>query len=185
MGTVLLGVSGSVAAYKAIDLAHRLTQAGWAVDVVLTAAARRFVTALTFQSLTGRPVLSDQFEVVDPSEILHVDLARRADLALLAPATADLIGQLAHGLAPDLLTSAMLAWRGQPVILAPAMNTAMWEHQLVQANLRRLTDLGYDLVEPRVAALACGEVGRGALASLDQIMARVEARVGRPDGTAA
>ncbi|MDR1387114.1 MAG: phosphopantothenoylcysteine decarboxylase [Propionibacteriaceae bacterium] len=183
MGHVLLGVSGSVAAYKAIDLAHRLTRAGWAVDVVLTAAARRFVTDLAFQSLTGRRVHSDQFERGDPAQIEHIELARRADLALLAPATADLIGQLAHGLAPDLLTSAMLAWRGRPVLLAPAMNTAMWENPLVQANLRRLTDLGYQLIEPRVAQLACGETGPGALADLDQIMARVEALSGPREGS--
>jgi phosphopantothenoylcysteine decarboxylase/phosphopantothenoylcysteine decarboxylase/phosphopantothenate--cysteine ligase len=178
MSRVLLGVTGSVAAYKAADLAHRLTKDGHAVDVVLTRAASEFVTPLTFRTLTGRPVYTDLF--TDPfDDVRHITLARSADLALVAPATANVVGKLAHGLADDYLTTVLLALRGQPRFVAPAMNTAMYDNPVVQANLAALRGYGWQIIEPAEGLLACGDVGRGALASVDALVERVYEELGR------
>jgi phosphopantothenoylcysteine synthetase/decarboxylase len=166
---VLLGVTGSIAAYKAADVARRLTTAGHEVDVVLTAAATRFIAPLTFATLTGRPAHTDQFDPARP--LAHIDLARDADLALVAPATANHIAKLAAGLGDDLLSTALLAWRGQPRLIAPAMNTAMYDNPATQRNLATLVGWGWQVIEPAEGLLACGDVGRGALAPVDDIVA--------------
>jgi phosphopantothenoylcysteine decarboxylase/phosphopantothenoylcysteine decarboxylase/phosphopantothenate--cysteine ligase len=168
---VVLGVTGSVAAYKAAEIARQLVKAGCRVHVILTESAQEFITPLTFQSLTKEKVHTHMFERVDAPDIHHISLAKQADLVLLAPATANLIGKLASGIADDMLTTvAMAAWE-KPTILCPAMNTAMYENPIQQANLKKLQDFGYTIVEPKEALLACGDKGRGALADVEDIVA--------------
>ncbi len=174
---VVLGVTGSIAAYKAVALLRRLTERGAQVTVVMTAAAKRFVAPLTFQALSGRPVYDDLFDPRD--EILHLSLAQAADLFLIAPATADTLARLAAGSANDLLSSLALAARC-PVLLAPAMDAVMWEHPLVQRNLEALRGIGVGVIPPESGPLASGLVGPGRLAAEDAILAAVEARLGSP-----
>jgi phosphopantothenoylcysteine decarboxylase/phosphopantothenate--cysteine ligase len=169
---VVLGVTGSIAAFKAAELASRLAQSGARVFTLMTQSACRFVSPLTFQALTGNPVGTDLFSEGKGSKVEHIEIARRADLILIAPATANVIGKLANGLADDLLTAAVLASTA-PVLVAPAMNPAMWSNPAVRANIERIRALGFEVVEPGVGRLACGETGPGRLADLDEIMARV------------
>jgi phosphopantothenoylcysteine decarboxylase/phosphopantothenoylcysteine decarboxylase/phosphopantothenate--cysteine ligase len=172
-----LGVTGSIAAYKAADLIGILTRDGFRVDVIMTRGAEAFLTPLTFQTLSKRRVYTDVFQEDDPSEVKHIELARKADLLLIAPATADVIGKIANGLADDMLTSAVLAVRGIPRLLAPAMNTRMYENPAVQENLERLRGFGFEIIPPKESLLACGEFGRGALADVDTIAKTVEERL--------
>jgi phosphopantothenoylcysteine decarboxylase len=160
--SVLLGVTGSVAAYRAAEVASALAKHGVPVDVVLTAEAEKFVRPLLFESLTGRKAYTDRDFGVLEGKPIHVTLADRARVALVAPATADILGKLAHGLAPDLLTSALLA-ADCPVIFAPAMNGKMWNHPAVQENVRILTARGARWIGPDEGLLACGYVGIGRL----------------------
>jgi phosphopantothenoylcysteine decarboxylase/phosphopantothenate--cysteine ligase len=171
---VLLGVTGGIAAYKACELVRRLREGGHEVQVVMTDAARRFVTPMTFEVLSGRPVGTSLWEGADPS-IEHIRLARWPDVIAIAPATANTLARLAHGAADDLLSTVVLASRADvPVVLAPAMNTAMWENPLVQRNLEILAGLGggrrFRCVPPAEKQLACGEVGPGALAEEARIL---------------
>lgn len=172
---ILLGVSGSIAAYKSVALLRRLTAMGADVSVVMTEAAKRFVGPLTFQTLSGHPVYHDLFEPRE--EILHLTLADTADLFLIAPATANTIAKLAAGSADDLLSALALAARG-PVVLAPAMDAVMWDHRLVQRNLTALREAGMTVVPPESGALASGLVGPGRLASEEAIIAAVTDRLG-------
>jgi phosphopantothenoylcysteine decarboxylase/phosphopantothenate--cysteine ligase len=172
---VLLGVTGSIAAYKAVSLLRRLTAMGAEVTVVMTEAATRFVGPLTFQTLSGRPVHHDLFEPRE--DILHLTLADTADVFLIAPATANTIAKLAAGAADDLLSALALSARG-PVVLAPAMDAVMWEHRLVQRNLAALREGGMTVVPPESGSLASGLVGTGRLASEEAIIAAVTARLG-------
>ncbi|MDR0883064.1 MAG: phosphopantothenoylcysteine decarboxylase [Oscillospiraceae bacterium] len=174
MAEILLGVTGSIAAYKAAELASSLTKAGHAVHVILTRAATQFITPLTFQSLTGQAVYTDMFAEVQVHDVQHISLAKRADLVLLAPASANLIGKLVGGIADDMLTTVCMAAHRKRTLLCPAMNTAMWENPVVQGNVAKLQALGVELMQPREARLACGDVGRGALAETADILARVE-----------
>lgn len=172
---VLLGVTGSIAAYKSVALLRRLVSHGADVTVVMTDAAKRFVGSLTFQTLSGHPVYDDPF---DPrEEILHLTLADAADVLLIAPATANTIAKLAAGAADDLVSALALSARC-PVILAPAMDAVMWEHRLVQRNLDALRAIGVTVVAPETGVLASGLIGPGRLASEDTIVAALEARVG-------
>jgi phosphopantothenoylcysteine decarboxylase/phosphopantothenate--cysteine ligase len=171
---VVLGVTGSIAAYKAVGLLRRLTERGAQVTVVMTSAAKRFVAPLTFQVLSRRPVYEDLF---DPrEEILHLSLAQEADLLLIAPATANTLARLARGAADDLLSSLALSVRC-PILLAPAMDAVMWEHPLVQRNLDTLRGIGVGIIPPESGPLASGVVGPGRLAAEDAIVAAVEARL--------
>src|SRR5579885_901619 len=158
---ILLGVGGGIAAYKAAELARRLMQDGHEVQAVMTAAACEFVQPLTFAALTGRRVLTDLFAI--EAAIEHIAVAQEHELLAIAPATADLMAKLAHGLADDFLTTLYLAFTG-PVVLAPAMNVNMWQHPATQANLATLRSRGHHLVEPDSGYLACGMVGPGRLA---------------------
>ncbi|MBV9264116.1 MAG: bifunctional phosphopantothenoylcysteine decarboxylase/phosphopantothenate--cysteine ligase CoaBC [Candidatus Eremiobacteraeota bacterium] len=164
---VLLGVSGGIAAYKAATIASTLVQRGATVDVIMTASAQRFIAPLTFASLTARPVYTSLWDA--PERIPHIRLVREADVALVAPATANLIAKLAAGIADDLLTSALLAAR-IPRILAPAMNDAMYEDGATQANLQALQARGYEIVDPERGFLAERETGMGRLASPERIV---------------
>ncbi len=177
MKHIVLGVTGSIAAYKAADLAHQLHKLGYGVHVVMTRAAQEFVTPLTFQTLTGQPVATDLFQKDRAWEVAHIALAKQADLVLIAPATANVIGKLANGIADDMLTTiAMAAWR-KPLLLCPAMNTAMYENPAHQENLARLLARGAEMVEPKSALLACGDTGKGAMAEVSDIVAAVRARL--------
>jgi phosphopantothenoylcysteine decarboxylase/phosphopantothenate--cysteine ligase len=170
---ILLGVTGSIAAYKAADIASKLTQSGAEVDVVLTEHARRFVTEVTFRAITRRPVLTDLFDEPEERQIAHIHLAKRADVLLIAPATANILAKLAVGIADDLLTTLALATQAKMVI-APAMNTVMWQHPATQHNVRVLEERGAHLVYPAEGMLACGDVGAGKLADTPVILAAVE-----------
>ncbi len=176
----VLGVGGGIAAYKAAELARALMERGFAVQTVMTAAACEFITPLTFTSLTGQKTITALFaresaEGTLASAVEHIGLAQGADLLVVAPATADLLAKFAHGLADDFLSTMYLAFTG-PVVLAPAMNTAMWEHAATRANLETLRRRGHVIVDPEDGLLACGTVGPGRLAGIDAIAgAAVEA----------
>jgi phosphopantothenoylcysteine decarboxylase/phosphopantothenate--cysteine ligase len=164
---ILLGVTGGIAAYKAAALTSALVQRGAVVDVVLTQEAERFVGALTFSSLTARPVYASLWDA--PERIPHIRLVREADVAVIVPATANVIAKLAHGIADDLLTTALLAAR-IPVLIAPAMNDAMYAHPATRANLAALLERGYEVVDPERGYLAEGESGLGRLASEERLL---------------
>jgi len=166
---IVLGVAGGIAAYKAAALTSKLTQAGAEVHVILTANALQFVQPATFQALSHQPVHVDTFAEPDPRVIAHIDLADRADLVLIAPATANLIGKMANGIADDMLTTTVLATKA-PVWVAPAMNVNMYAHPAVQANMRRLAEYGYQFIEPGEGLLACGWIGKGRLAEPEEIV---------------
>jgi len=172
---IILGVTGSIAAYKAADISNILTKHGYNVDVILTKSAREFITPLTFQALTKNRVYFDMFEEFTPSEIKHISLAKKADLCLIAPATANIIGKLASGIADDMLTTVIMALNNVPIYICPAMNTNMYNNAIVQRNINTLTEYGYYFVEPKEGLLACGDMGKGALADVDTIINTVEA----------
>ena len=157
---VLLGVTGGIAAYKSVQLARLLVQAGATVKVVMTESARRFVGELSFQAVTGQPVVHDLYGADAADGMAHIDLTRWAGHFIVAPATAHLLARAAHGLADDLLTNLLLAWEGR-LILAPAMNRAMWQHPATQANVRLLQERGVVVAGPGRGDLACGETGEG------------------------
>jgi phosphopantothenoylcysteine decarboxylase/phosphopantothenate--cysteine ligase len=157
---IVLGVTGGIAAYKAADLVRRLREAGADVRVVMTRGAQAFVTPLTFQALSGKPVHTELLDAAAEAGMGHIELARWADLVLVAPATADFIARLAHGLADDLLTTVCLA-SAAPLVLAPAMNQQMWANPAVQANCATLRDRGVRLVGPETGSQACGDRGPG------------------------
>jgi phosphopantothenoylcysteine decarboxylase/phosphopantothenate--cysteine ligase len=168
---ILLGIPGGIAAYKSADLARLLANDGHRVRCILTEAGARFITPLTLSSLTAEPCYGanpDQGEWRANPSIEHIELARWADLAAVVPATADIIGKTANGLASDLLSTVLLATRA-PVLWAPAMNTGMWSHPAVQANLARLRSFGHAVVDPDDGILACGEEGSGKLAQVASI----------------
>lgn len=168
---VLLGVTGGIAAYKACSLTRLLTQAGVVVQVVMTRSAERFVGPATFAALSGRPAYTDLWE--EPGSVLHVRLAHEADVAVVAPATANVIAKLAFGIADDLLTSTLLE-SACPLVLAPAMHTGMWRHEATQANVRILEARGVRFVGPIAGALAHGDEGMGRLAEPEDILAATE-----------
>lgn len=160
---IVLGVSGGIAAYKSAEIVRLLVKAEATVRVVMTRNAQEFITPLTLQTLSGNPVSTDTFDLTQESEIGHVRLADTADLVLIAPATANLLAKLAHGIADDLLTTVLLVSRA-PVVVAPAMNVHMYAHPATQANLKTLRERGYAVVDPADGDLACGYQGQGRLA---------------------
>jgi phosphopantothenoylcysteine decarboxylase/phosphopantothenate--cysteine ligase len=168
-----LGVSGGIGAYKAVEVARGLQKRGHEVAAIMTRGARRFVGEVTFEAITRRPVVTDQFARGVNAGIEHIALATDIALLLVAPATANIIGKLAHGIADDFLTSLYLATRA-PVLLAPAMNTNMLEHPAVQANLQALASRGVQFVDPGDGFLACGWIGKGRLAEPDAIVEAAE-----------
>lgn len=175
---VLLGVTGSIAAYKAADLASKLTQAGAKVDVVMTRAAGEFITPLTFRSITHRWVATDMFEDKPEFNIEHIALAERADILVIAPATANIIAKLVSGIADDLLSCTVLATKAS-IILAPAMNVNMYQNPVTQENIARLRSRGVRIVEPASGNLACGAVGSGRLADVEDILKIISDVLGR------
>mgnify|MGYP005844151487 CR=1 FL=1 len=170
---IILGVTGSIAAYKAVEVLRELMKRGARVTCVMTASAQRFVAPLTFQTLSCQNVITDMFTLDYEAKIGHISTAERADLLLVAPATANIIGKFAHGIADDFLTNLFLATT-VPVLIAPAMNTNMYEHPNVQANIKKLKGLGVRFVEPAYGELACGVEGRGRLAEVSDIVKAAE-----------
>jgi len=169
---ILLCVSGGIAVYKAVALTSKLVQAGAEVKVMMTASAREFVTPLTFQALSRNPVYTDTFDEKDPSVIAHIDLADWPDLILVAPATANMIGKIANGLADDMISTTLLAATA-PVWIAPAMNVHMYDHPAVKKNMSTLSSFGYSFVEPGEGYLACGYVGKGRLEEPETIVSLI------------
>jgi len=169
MATILLGVTGSIAAYKACELTRLFVKDGHTVHVIMTQAATRFVAPLTFRTLSRNPVSVDLFD--EPEEWVpgHISFAERGDVLVIAPCTANVIAKLAHGLADDMLTATALATRA-PLVIAPAMNTGMWEHPATQANLAALTARGATFVDAGIGDLACGTSGKGRMADPPAIM---------------
>ncbi len=182
---IILGVTGSIAAYKAADLASKLTQAGALVDVIMTEAAQRFIAPLTFQAVTGRPVYTSLWETDSsgglPTHIAHVGLGEGADLMVIAPITAHHIAKMAHGLADDLLSVTVLSMRC-PVIIAPAMDADMYEHPATGENLRKLQDRGVIIIEPDEGRMASGLVGRGRLPEVPVLLGLIRQQAGREWG---
>lgn len=175
---IVLGVTGSIAAYKAADIISRLKKQGHEVDVILTESGSRIITPITLQTLSKNKVYMDMFEEITPKEVKHISLAEKADLMLIAPATANIIGKIANGIADDFLsTVVMAAANTTPVYIAPAMNTNMYENPIVQANIEKLRSYGYRFIEPKESLLACGTVGKGALADVDDIIKVIEGRM--------
>jgi phosphopantothenoylcysteine decarboxylase / phosphopantothenate---cysteine ligase len=177
---IALGVTGGIGAYKAVEVARGLQKRGHEVVAVMTHSATRFVGAVTFEAITRRHVITDQFEGGMNAEIEHISLASTIDLLLVAPATANLIGKFANGIADDFLTTLYTATRA-PVLVAPAMNTQMFAHEAVRKNLETLAARGVRFVEPGEGYLACGWIGKGRLAEPDEIVAAAEAML-RPAG---
>ena len=173
---ILLGVSGGVAAYKAADLCSRLVQLGAKVSVIMTESAHQFIGATTFEAQTGRPVHSHAFQAHEHFQGEHIGLARRAQLVVIAPATAQTLARLAHGMADDLLSTTMLV-STSPAILAPAMNCDMWAKPAVQRNVAQLKEDGYHFVGPEEGWLSCGQVGSGRMADPCQILREMESVV--------
>jgi phosphopantothenoylcysteine decarboxylase/phosphopantothenate--cysteine ligase len=178
---VLLIIGGGIAAYKSLEVIRRLADRGIASRCVLTKAGAEFVTPLTVGALTGDKVYGALFSLTDEAEMGHIELSRDADLLVVAPATADLIAKMAHGLADDLASTALLA-TDKPVLIAPAMNVRMWHHPATQRNLATLRGDGVAMVGPNDGAMACGEYGTGRMAEPDEIVAAVVDRLHRGDG---
>ncbi len=176
--TVVLGVSGCIAAYKACEIARALVRDGVRVKVVMTEAATRFVGPLTFRTLTGEPVVTSLWDDPTASGVFHVSLAEEADVFLIAPCTANVLAKLAHGRADDMLTTVALATEA-PLVLAPAMNTHMWRDEATRANLATLASRGAVIVEPGSGELACGDIGEGRLADVAVILEAVHAELVR------
>ncbi len=160
--TVVLGVSGGIAAYKACDIVSKLRKEDINVNVIMTKHAAEFVSALTFQSLSQNSVAVDMFDQVENWDIEHISLAKKADVFLIAPATANIIGKIANGIADDMLSTTVMATKA-PVLIAPAMNTNMYENTITQTNISKLKSLDYKFIEPRYGRLACGDIGQGKL----------------------
>ena len=169
MKNILLGISGGIAVYKVADLVSRLIKEGYVVDVVMTKNATEFVQPLTFQTITNSPVYLDSFAPIEDFSVEHVSLAKRADIVLIAPATANIIGKIANGIADDLLTTVLMAAHSKPSVICPAMNTQMWENPVVQENMARLSARGWNVVGPGTGLLACGDEGAGRLAEPAEI----------------
>jgi len=174
MKEVVLGVTGSIAAYKAAEIASILVKDKINVTVIMTNAAAKFVAPLTFQTLTKNKVYTDMFEEIAYSDIRHISLAKKADCLVIAPATANIIGKIASGIADDMLSTVVMAAKDKPVIICPAMNTAMYENAVTQSNIAKLQGYGYQFAEPRESRLACGDLGKGALADIGVIITAIK-----------
>lgn len=177
--TILLGVTGGIAAYKAAALASALVKLHAAVEVVMTENATKFVTPLTFEQLTGRRTMVDTFDRNFSHQVEHISMAERTDLVIIAPATANVCAKLAHGLADDMLTTTVLACRC-PKLIAPAMNTNMYENPVTQDNLQTLRHYGWDVIEPASGRLACGTTGKGKLPEPEELVQNILRHIGMP-----
>lgn len=171
--SVVLGVTGGIAVYKAVDVVSRLRKKGAEVNVVMTKNAQQFVSPVTFQALSNNPVVTDMFDEPKTWDTEHISLAQKADVFLIAPATANIIGKMNNGIADDMLSTTVMATRA-PVVIAPAMNTNMYLNPVVQRNIEGLKELGVEFIDPASGRLACGDIGVGKLAAPEDIVAYVE-----------
>lgn len=172
--TIVLGVTGGIAAYKACDLVSRLVKKEYQVHVIMTRSAEHFVNPLTFRTLSGHPVITDMFAEPGAWNVRHVSLAEMASLMVIAPATANIIGKVAHGLADDMLSTTIMAAKPNcPVLFAPAMNVHMYQNPIVQDNIKRLTDFGYFFIGPVEGRLACGTKGQGRMVEAEEIFEKI------------
>jgi len=176
--TVVLGITGGIAAYKAADIASKLTQAEAKVEVVMTESATRFIAPLTLRSLTGRPVVTSMWELASEFSLEHIALAEVADVVVIAPATANIIAKLAAGIADDMLSCTVLATKA-PVIVAPAMHSEMFQNSITQENLAKLKARGFTIIEPAYGYLASGKIGVGRLAETETIISTIKQVLGR------
>lgn len=174
--TILIGVTGSIAAYKVCDLVRRLVEREATVHVMMTKSAREFVTPLTLQTLSGNPVHSELFSLSDEQEISHIALADKADLIVIAPATANILAKTAHGLCDDLISTVICATRA-PILFAPSMNVHMWQNPITQENVLKLRKLGHTVLEPAEGSLACGYEGKGRLLEINTLIEEIERRL--------
>ena len=170
---IIVGITGGIAAYKTAELVRELTKKGANVHVVMTKHAMEFVTPLTFQTISGNPVIHEMFELFTGSKIGHIALSDIADQMVIAPATANIIGKIANGVADDFLTTMVMATT-VPILFVPSMNTKMWESKIVQMNIEKLKETGYDFLEPGVGDLACGTAGKGRLPTIEDILEKME-----------
>ena len=166
---LVIGITGGIAAYKACDIVSYYKSKGYNVDVIMTKNACEFITPLTLETLSGNKVVTEMFDRPDYREVGHISLAQKADLFIVVPATANIIGKVANGIADDMLSTTIMATKA-PVIFAPAMNTNMYENPVVQRNISTLESLGYRFIEPDVGRLACGDTGIGKLANKEKII---------------
>ena len=171
--TVVIGVSGGIACYKAVEVVNQLRKDGYNVKVIMTKAAQQFVTPLTFQTLSRNAVVTEMFDPVEKWDTKHVSLAKAADLLVIVPATANIIGKIANGIADDMLSTTVMATKN-PVLIFPAMNTAMYENSIVQENIQKLKKHGYHLFGTASGELACGDIGTGKLLDWQQIVAEIK-----------
>jgi len=175
----VIGVCGGIAAYKVADVVSKIVQLGAGVTVVMTREAQKFVTPLTFEALSGRPVRTSTFDLVETSDPQHIGLTERADLMLIAPATNNVIAKVAHGLCDDLV-SLMICAAACPVVFAPAMNNRMWDHPVAQENVAKLKNLGYRFIGPDAGWLACRNIGSGRLSEPAKIVEEVTKMLSEP-----
>ena len=173
---IILGVTASIAIYKACDIVRRLKDEGFSVTVVMTEEAEEFIRPIVFQTLSGNKVYRGLFDEPHSWEIEHVSLAKKADLVLIAPATANIIAKVSSGICDDLLTCIVSATKAA-VLISPAMNENMYKNKITQENIKRLKSLGYRFIEPRVGRLACGEKGLGCLAEVETIIREVKKNI--------
>ena len=178
MKNILLGITGGIAAYKSASFARLLIKSGYDVRVIMTASAQAFITPLTLQALTGNPVHIDLLDETAELGMGHIELAKWADLLIIAPATANTIAKLAMGIADDLLTTVCLATTA-PILVAPAMNQQMWQHPSVKLNLQTLTDYDYEIIQPASGEQACGDIGEGRLPEPEQLLEYVQYFIAR------
>ncbi|MFW7432129.1 phosphopantothenoylcysteine decarboxylase [Vagococcus carniphilus] len=177
MPTVLLGVSASISAYKAADIVSQLRKKQIDVEVIMTTNSTKIIPELTLQVLSKNRVHTDVMREDQPTDINHIDLVKRADLFVIAPASANIIGKIANGIADDMLSTTALAVHDIPKLIAPAMNTYMYENPAMQDNLKKLDRYGYSFIEPKTSLLACGDYGKGALADVDTIVTAICAQL--------
>ena len=166
---IVVGVCGGIACYKALDLVSKLKKLNASIDVIMTSAAAKFVTPLSFQSLSQNLVITDMFSETKNFEIEHISLAKKANLFVVVPASANIIGKIANGIADDMLSTTVMATKA-PVLFAPAMNTNMFENPIVRSNIAKLREYGYSFIDPDVGRLACGDIGSGKLKDVDSIV---------------
>ena len=173
MKTVLIGVTGGIACYKSIEIVNQLRKDGYNVEVIMTRSAQEFVTPLTFQTMSGNQVVRDMFDPVHKWDTKHIELAKKAALFVIVPATANVIGKIANGIADDMLTTTVMAARC-PVLIFPAMNSYMYENPIVQDNIEKLKKYGYHVYKTASGELACGDIGSGKLPDWQEIVKEIE-----------
>lgn len=173
MKNIIIGVSGGIACYKAVEVVNQLKKDGHNVEVIMTRAAQEFVTPLTFQTMSGNAVITEMFHTVEKWDTKHIELAKKADVFAIVPATANIIGKIASGIADDMLSTTIMATRGTKLIF-PAMNTAMYENSIVQENIEKLKRHGYRIFGTACGELACGDVGTGKLLPWEEVVKAIE-----------